>query len=368
MIEEPAMTAEPKPLEKGLMKAIVRERFGSPDVLQIKEVEKPAPNEVRGVLVKIYASSVNAADKHDMRGASLVIRLVGPLFRLSMGVRRPKEPGLGTDFAGVVETVRNDVTEFKPGDEVYGVANAAYAEYGLTRESRIALKPRNSSFEQSAAVPIAGFTALQALRDKGHVKPGQKVLINGAGGGVGTFAVQIAKAFGARVTAVTNSANLDMVRKLGADQVIDYTQEDYTKKGEAYDLIVEIGASHSISDYKRIMNPNGTFVLVGFKDKIVRRLLYFIIRSRFASRGDKKFTFFIAKSNHADLVVLKDLIERGDIIPVIDRRYRLADTAQAIRYFEEGRTQGKIVITGDHDIDKPGWSDSYKTPGTGTSR
>jgi len=195
MIEEPAMTAEPKPLEKGLMKAIVRERFGSPDVLQIKEVEKPAPNEVLGVLVKIYASSVNAADKHDMRGASLAIRLVGPLFRLSMGVRRPKEPGLGTDFAGVVETVRNDVTEFKPGDEVYGVANAAYAEYGLTRESRIALKPRNSSFEQSAAVPIAGFTALQALRDKGHVKPGQKVLINGAGGGVGTFAVQIAKAF-----------------------------------------------------------------------------------------------------------------------------------------------------------------------------
>src|SRR6266566_2798406 len=250
MIEEPAMTAEPKPLEKGLMKAIVRERFGSPDVLQIKEVEKPVPNEVRGVLVKIYASSVNAADKHDMRGASLAIRLVGPLFRLSMGVRRPKEPGLGTDFAGVVETVRNDVTEFKPGDEVCGV---------------------------------------------------------------GTFAVQIAKAFGARVTAVTNSANLDMVRKLGADQVIDYTQEDYTKKGEAYDLIVEIGASHSISDYKRIMNPNGTFVLVGFKDKIVRRLLYFIIRSRFASRGDKKFTFFIAKSNHTDLVVLKDLIERGDI-------------------------------------------------------
>jgi NADPH:quinone reductase-like Zn-dependent oxidoreductase len=189
------------------------------------------------------------------------------------------------------------------------------------------------------------------------------VLINGAGGGVGTFAVQIAKAFGARVTAVTNSANLDMVRKLGADQVIDYTQEDYTKKGEAYDLIVEIGASHSISDYKRIMNPNGTFVLVGFKDKIIRRLLYFIIRSRFASRGDKKFTFFIAKSNHDDLVVLKGLIEQGEIIPVIDRRYPLAETAQAIRYFEEGRTRGKIVITGDHGTDKPAWSDSYTPPG-----
>src|SRR5438477_10240140 len=226
MIEEPAMIAEPKPLEKGLMKAIVRERFGSPDVLQIKEVEKPAPNEVRGVLVKIYASSVNAADKHNMRGASFVIRLVGPLFRLSMGVRQPKEPGLGTDFAGVVEAVHNDVTGFKPGDEVYGVVNAAYAEYGLARESRIALKPKNSSFEQSAAVPIAGFTALQALRDKGHVKPGKKVLINGAGGGVGTFAVQIDKAFGARVTVVTYSTNLDMVHKIDAGQFVAFNNHD----------------------------------------------------------------------------------------------------------------------------------------------
>src|SRR2546421_6690612 len=246
MIEEPAMTAEPKPLEKGLMKAIVRERFGSPDVLQVKEVEKPAPNEVRGVLVKIYASSVNAADKHDMRGASLVIRLVGPLFRLSMGVRRPKEPGLGTDFASVVETVRDDVTGFKPGDEVYGVANAAYAEYGLTRESRIALKPRNSSFEQSAAVPIAGFTALQALRDKGHVKPGQKVLINGAGGGVGTFAVQIAKALGARVTAVTNSANMDLVRPPGADELLHSTTEDAPKDERRYDVILDGAATRSV--------------------------------------------------------------------------------------------------------------------------
>src|SRR5438046_4627019 len=271
------------------------------------------------------------------------------MFRMGRGLRRPKEAGVGSDIAGRVEAVSNNVTQFKPGDEVYGVCNAGYAEYGAARENKIALKPANRSFEESAAVPIAGFTALQALRDKGHVKPGQKVLINGAGGGVGTFAVQIAKAFGARVTAVTNSANLDMVRKLGADQVIDYTQEDYTKKGEAYDLIVEIGASHSISDYKRIMNPNGTFVLVGFKDKIVRRLLYFIIRSRFASRGDKKFTFFIAKSNHADLVVLKDLIERGEIIPVIDRRYPLTETAKPNRYIEEGRTRAKRVITGHND-------------------
>src|ERR1700756_3394032 len=351
MTEEITMITESRQVEKGLMNAIVRERFGSPDVLKFKEVEKPVPNDLRGVLVKIYASSVNAADKHDMRGASLVIRLVGPLFRLNIGVRRPKEPGLGTDFAGVVEAVTDKVTEFKPGDEVYGVANAAYAEYGLTRESRIALKPRNSSFEQCAAVPIAGFTALQALRDHGHIKPGQRVLINGAGGGVGTFAVQIAKAFGAEVTAVTNTANLEIVHKLGADHVIDYTQENYTKMTESYDLIVEIGASHSISDYKRIMNPNGTFVLVGFKDKIVRRLLYFIIRSRFASRGDKKFTFFIAKSNHEDLVVLKDLIDAGKITSVIDRRYPLTDTAQAMRYFEEGHTRGKIVITVDHSND-----------------
>jgi NADPH:quinone reductase-like Zn-dependent oxidoreductase len=353
------MIAEPRPLEKGLMKVIVRERFGSPDVLQIKEVEKPAPNEVRGVLVKIYASSVNAADKHDMRGASLVIRLVAPLFRLSMGVRRPKEPGLGTDFAGVVEAVRKDVTEFKPGDEVYGVANAAYAEYGLARESRIALKPRNSSFEQSAAVPIAGFTALQALRDKGHVKPGQKVLINGAGGGVGTFAVQIAKAFGGEVTAVTNTGNLDMVRKLGADHVIDYTQEDFTKNGERYDLICDIAASHSISDYKRIMNPNGHCVIVGIREKIVRRLLYFMIRGRFLSRGDKKFVFFIAKSNQEDFVKLKELIEAGKVTPVIDRRYPLSETDQAMRYLEGGQARGKIVITVDHNNDRPALSESY---------
>ena len=194
------------------------------------------------------------------------------------------------------------------------------------------------------------------------------MLINGAGGGVGTFAVQIAKALGAEVTAVTNSANLDLVRKLGADHVIDYTREDYTKKGEAYDLVVEIGASHSISDYKRIMNPNGTFVLVGFSDKIVRRLIYFIIGSRFASRGDKKFTFFIAKSNHDDLVVLKDLIEHGKIMPVLDRCYALTETAQALRYFEEGHTRGKIVITVDHGNDKPSGPDSFTPSGRESSR
>ena len=348
MTEESAMIVEPKQVETGLMKAIVREGFGSPDVLQVKDLEKPAPDDVRGVLVKIYASSVNAADRHNIRGPPFMLRLVLPLFRMNMGVRKPKEPGVGTDIAGRVEAVGNNVTQFKPGDEVYGVCMAGYAEYGTAKENRIALKPTNRSFEESAAVPIAGFTALQALRDHGHIKPGQKVLVNGAGGGVGSFAVQIAKSFGAEVTAVTNTGNLDMVRSLGADHVIDYTKEDYTKKGQRYDLICDIGASHSISEYKRVMNPNGIFVLVGMRDVIIRRLLSFVIRARL-SRGDKKFRFFVAKSNSEDLVTLKELMEAGKIMPVIDRRYPLDETAQAIRYFEEGHTRGKIVITMDHD-------------------
>jgi len=348
MTEESAMIVEPKQVETGRMKAIVREGFGSPDVLQVKELEKPAPDDVRGVLVKIYASSVNAADRHNMRGPPFMLRLVLPLLRMNMGVRKPREPGVGTDIAGRVEAVGNNVTQFKPGDEVYGVCMAGYAEYGTAKENRIALKPTNRSFEESAAVPIAGFTALQALRDHGHIKPGQKVLVNGAGGGVGSFAVQIAKSFGAEVTAVTNTGNLDMVRSLGADHVIDYTKEDYTKKGQCYDLICDIGASHSISEYKRVMNPNGIFVLVGMRDVIIRRLLSFVIRARL-SRGDKKFRFFVAKSNSEDLVTLTELMEAGKIMPVIDRRYPLDETAQAIRYFEEGHTRGKIVITMDHD-------------------
>jgi len=359
MIEEVAMITEPEQVEKGLMKAIVRDRYGSPDILQLKEVEKPAPNDARGVLVKIYASSVNPADRYDVRGPPFLIRLILPLFRMGMGLRRPKQAGVGSDFAGRVEAVSSNVTQFKPGDEVYGVCNAGYAEYAAARENRIALKPANRSFEESAAVPIAGFTALQALRDHGHIKPGQKVLVNGAGGGVGTFAVQIAKSFGTEVAAVTNTKNLDMVRSLGADHVIDYTKEDFTKNGERYDLICDIAASHSISDYKRIMNPNGTCVIVGMRDKIVRRLLYFAIRRRLASRGDKKFVFFIAKPNQEDLVSLKKLMSAGKIVPVIDRRYTLRETAQAIRYLEDGQTRGKIIITVDHKDHNPAPSGSY---------
>jgi len=344
MIEEPAMMTESKQAETGQMKAIVRERFGSPDVLQLKEIEKPAPNDVRGVLVKVYASSVNPADRYDVNGMSFALRLVLPLFRMGVGVRRPKEPQVGTDLAGTVEAVSSNVTQFKPGDEVYGVGFHGYAEYAVARENRVALKPKNRSFEESAAVPIAGFTALQALRNHGHIEPGKKVLINGAGGGVGTFAVQIAKSFGAEVTAVTNTQNLDMARSLGADHVIDYTKEDFTKNEQRYDLICDIASAHSPSSYKRILNPNGICVIVGFRDKVISRLIYFVIRKRF-STGDKKFKFFVAKSNQEDLAFMKELMEAGKITPVIDRRYQLSETPQAIKYLGEGKARGKIVIT-----------------------
>ncbi len=224
------------------MKAVVRSRFGSPEVLEFKDTEKPVPDDVRGVLVKIHASSLNPADYYQM-SAPFIIRLV-----MRGGLRKPKDPRLGTDMAGQVELVSKSVTRFKPGDEVFGVANGSYAEYATTREDRLTLKPANCSFEEAAAVPVAGLTALQALRDKGGIQPGQN-LINGAAGGVGTFAVQIAKSFGAHVTAVTNTRNLDLVRSLGADDVIDYTKEDFTKNGQRYDLICDIAATRSIGSY-----------------------------------------------------------------------------------------------------------------------
>ena len=361
MTEEVTMTTEPKQVETGQMKAIVRERFGSPDVLELKQIEKPSPDDVRGVLVKVYASSVNPADRYDVNGMTFALRLVLPLFRMSVGVRRPKERQVGTDIAGRVEAVNDNVTQFKPGDEVYGVGFHGYAEYAVAKENRLALKPANRSFEESAAVPIAGFTALQALRNHGHIQPGQKVLVNGAGGGVGTFAVQIAKSFGAEVTAVTNTQNLDMVRSLGADHVIDYTKEDFTKNGQRYDLICDIASNHSPSAYKPILNANGICVIVGFKDKVIRRLVYFAIRRPF-TRGDKKFAFFVAKSNQEDLSFLKELMEAGKITPVIDRRYRLSETPQAIKYLGEGKARGKIVISIAED-EEPSWSNSYRSSG-----
>jgi NADPH:quinone reductase-like Zn-dependent oxidoreductase len=330
-----------------LMRAIVRTGYGKADnVLHLKEVEKPAPDEARGVLVKVHAASVNPADRYDVN-PPLLIRLISPIFRLGMGVRRPKDPGLGTDAAGRVEAVSSNVTQFKPGDEVFGACKGSYAEYAVAREDRLVLKPANVSFEQAAAVPIAGITALQALRDKGNLKPGQKVLVSGAGGGVGTYAVQIAKALGGKVTAVTSTKNLELVRSLGADHVIDYTKEDFAKTGERYDLICEIAGTHSISDYKRILKPNGTCVIIGWKDKVIQRLLYYSLYSLLLlkGRGDKKFRFFIAKINQKDLTFLADLLATGKVVSVIDGRYPLSEIAEAVRRIEQGNAKGKIIIT-----------------------
>jgi NADPH:quinone reductase-like Zn-dependent oxidoreductase len=327
------------------MKAITHREFGPPDVIQLEETEKPAPNETRGVLVKVYASSVNAADRYNLIGPPFILRLFLPLFRLNTGVRKPRDPRLGTDFSGRVEAVSPNVTQFKPGDEVFGVCPGAYADYATARENLIALKPANCSHEEAAATGIAAFTALQGLRDHGHIQPGQKVLVNGAGGGVGTFAVQIAKAFGAEVTAATSTENLDLVRKIGADHVIDYTKEDFTKTGQQYDLICDIAATHSFTDFKRALNPNGTCVIIGYKDKIVARLLYFVMLRPILGRGDKKFKFFIAKSDAKDFAFLGELIEKGRLVPVIDKRFPLAQTADAIRYFAEEHPKGKVVIT-----------------------
>ena len=262
-----------------------------------------------------------------------------------MGVRKPKDPMLGADLAGRVEAVGPNTTQFKPGDEVFGASSGCYAEYATAKENRLALKPANCSFEEAAATGIAAWTALQGLRDKGRIQSGQKVLINGAGGGVGTFAVQIAKSFGAEVTAVTNTENLDLVKKIGADHVIDYTKEDFTKNGQRYDLIADIASTHSFSDYKRALNPHGTCVIIGYHDKIVARLLYFAILRPLLGRGDKKFTFYIAKANQKDLVELKELIEAGKLTPVIDKSFPLDQTPAAFKHFNEEHPTGKVVIT-----------------------
>jgi NADPH:quinone reductase-like Zn-dependent oxidoreductase len=320
------------------MKAIIHTRFGKPDVLEFRDVEKPVLDEVRGVLVKIHSSSVNPADYYEM-SAPLIIR---PMMKA--GILRPKEPKLGTDISGVVEAVSGKVTRFKPGDEVFGMAPWSFAEYTAVREDRLALKPPNSSFEEAGSVGIAGITALQGVRDHGNVQPGQKVLINGAGGGVGTFAVQIAKALGAQVTAVTNTENLGLVRKLGADHVIDYTKDDFTKSGDKYDVICDIAAAHSVSDYKRSLVPGGTLVIIGMKSVSLRSLLYYLVLAKLLPKGGKKLKFFVAKSNQKDMEFLKELIENGKLTPIIDKQYPLTETAEAMRQLKTGHARGKIVV------------------------
>jgi len=319
------------------MKAIISRKYGSPDVLRLEEVAKPDPGDDE-VLVKIHAASVNAADWHRMRGKPFFARF------LLGGYRKPKYPILGSDIAGHVEAVGKSVTQFQPGDEVFGgIGVGGFAEYTSVRESKLLPKPANVPFEAAAALPIAAVTALQAVRDKGQIQPGQKVLINGASGGVGTFAVQLAKYFGAEVTGVCSTRNLDMARGIGADHVIDYTREDFTGNGRQYDLIIDIAANHSLSDLKRALTPDGICVLTGFST--ISHLLRSMLTGAWASRtGSKKFVSFTASVNPKDLATLKELLEAGKIAPVIDKCYPLDKVPQAMRYFGVEHARGKVII------------------------
>ncbi len=320
------------------MKAIVRHKYGTSDVLGLEDVDVPGLEDDRA-LVRVHAASVNALDWHLLRGLPYLVRL-------SEGLRRPKRSSMGVDVAGRVEAVGKNVTQFRPGDAVFGARDGAFAEYVAAKEEKLVLKPANVSFEQAAAVPVAGCTALQALRDKGHVQPGQKVLINGAAGGVGTFAVQLAKAFGADVTATTSPRNVDLIRSIGADRVIDYTREDFTKGGQRFDLILDIGGKRSLFACRRALTRTGTYVIVGGPSgrwiRPMDRALGAAILSRFVRQ---RLLFFIAKLPKEDLILLKDLLEAGKVTPVIDRTYPLSETPAAIRYLEEGHARGKVVIT-----------------------
>lgn len=319
------------------MKAIMYHQYGSPDVLRLEEVEKPAPKEDE-MLVQVSASSVNPAEWYAVNGLYIA--------RMEFGLRKPKNPRLGTDFAGVVEAVGSTVTEFKPGDAVFGGKTGAFAEYVCVAKA-VEHKPANLTFEQAAAVGTAAITALQGLRDYGKIQPGQKVLINGASGGVGTFAVQIAKVFGAEVTGVCSPGNVDMVYSLGADHVVDYTKEDFTQSGRQYDLLFDIAGSRSWSECKRVLNPGATFVIVG-GPKTNRWIgpLSHMVRIRLGSVGaSQKAVFFLAKFNREDLKVLRELLESGMVTPVIDREYNLTELPEAIRYLGEGHARGKVVIT-----------------------
>ena len=319
------------------MKAIVYTHYGSPDVLQLKEVAKPTPKDDE-VLIKVYAAAANAGDWHLLRGVPFLVRLVS-------GVLKPKNTILGADIAARVEAVGRNVKQFQPDDEVFGSSRGGFAEYVCVRENALVLKPANLSFEEAAAVPSAGVTALQGLREKGQIKLGQKVLINGASGGVGTFAVQIAKSFGAEVTGVCSTRNVDMVRSIGADQVIDYTQADFTQNGQRYDLIFDAVGNRSVSDCKRALSPNGICAVAGFTT--LSHLFQVIVLGSWVSRtGRKKIGLMeTANPNKKDLLFIKELLEAGKVVPVIDRTYPLSEVPEAIRYLEAGHAKGKVVIT-----------------------
>jgi len=321
------------------MQGVVIHCYGSPGVMKLEQVAKPTPADDQ-LLVKVRAASLNPLDWHMMRGSPYIMRM-------SSGIGTPKDPRVGVDFAGTVEAVGKNVTLFKPGDEVFGGADGAVAEYVVVRESRgVALKPANVSFEQAAAVPVAAVTALQGLRDKGGIKPGQKVLINGASGGVGTFAVQIAKHFGAAVTGVTSTRNVELVRSLGADHVVDYTQEDFAQGPQRYDLILDNVGNRSISDLRRALQPKGTLVIVGGqKGDWLGPMMGVIKASIVANFVDQKMGFFIAKLDHDDMKLLGELMQTGKVTPVIDRRYPLSEAAKAMEYLETGRARGKVIVS-----------------------
>jgi NADPH:quinone reductase-like Zn-dependent oxidoreductase len=323
------------------MKAIVYCDYGTADVLKLMDIPKPVPNDNQ-VLIKVRAASVNPYDWHFVRGTPYVMRL-------ETGLRKPKITRIGVDCAGTVEAVGKNITQFKPGDEVFGGKTGAFAEYVCGSERGLALKPASITFEQAGSVQIAGLTALQALRDKGKVQPGQKILINGASGGVGTFAVQIAKSFGAHVTGVCSTRNVDLVRSLGADHVIDYTKEDFAKGAERYDVILDNVPNHSLSECRRVLTPNGKYVMIGGGGPNDQGLIGVMLRpikamllSPFVSQ---QMGMMMAKLDKKDLTVLADLMQAGKVTPVIDRRYKLSEVPAAIRYLEEGHARGKVVIT-----------------------
>lgn len=323
------------------MKAIVQYKYGSPDdVLELQDIDKPVAKDDE-VLVRVHATSVAGDDWHIMRGLPYVARIV-------TGLRRPKKNSIpGRDVAGHVEAVGKNVKQFQPGDEVFGWCNGAFAEYVSVSEDALALKPVNLTLEQAAAVPISAFTALQGLRDRGQIQPGHKVLINGASGGVGTFAVQIAKSFGAEVTGICSTRNVDMVRSIGADQVIDYTQEDFTRTDERHDLMLDVATSRSLSDCRRALTSQGTYVLIGggSHSRWVGGLPRYFTTSALSPFVSQTMRAFFATRSQEDLVYMKNLLEAGKVTPIIDRTYPLSQTSQAISYVEEGHARGKVVIT-----------------------
>jgi len=326
------------------MKAIVRDTYGSPDVLELRDIDKPEIGDEE-VLLRVHAAGLDRGVWHVMAGLPYPIRLAG------YGLRAPKNPVIGSDVAGIVETVGKNVSRFQPGDEVFGIGKGSFAEYVCAREDKLAPKPANLTFEQAAVLAVSGLPALQALRDHGKVRQGQKVLVIGASGGVGTYAVQTARAFGAHVTGVCSTTKVDMVRSIGADQVIDYTREDFAEGDQRYDLILDIGGNSTLRRLRRALTPRGTLVITGGEtdgrwlggtDRQIRALML-------SPLIGQKLGTFVSSENHEDMIVLKELMESGKVTPVMDRTFPLSEVPEAIRYLEEGHAKGKVVITVAHD-------------------